>query len=89
MTETPLHLLSATAVRARLRAGTLTVEVYAQALLHRIAQRDAAVRAWAYLDPAFVLEQARALDKVPADQRGPLHGLPIAIKDVIYTKGEE
>lgn len=88
MTETPLHLLTATAALARLRAGTLSVEAYAQALLNRIAARDDAVRAWAHIDPAFVIEQARQLDKVPAEQRGPLHGLPIGVKDVIYTKGE-
>jgi hypothetical protein len=84
----PLYVLTATEALARLRAGTLTVEAYAAALLDRIAARDADVRAWAYLDPAAVLQQARALDKVPMEQRGPLHGLPIGVKDVIYTRGQ-
>jgi Asp-tRNA(Asn)/Glu-tRNA(Gln) amidotransferase A subunit family amidase len=84
----PLYVLTATEALARLRVGTLTVEAYATALLDRIAARDAHVRAWAYLDPAAVLQQARALDKVPMDQRGPLHGLPIGVKDVIYTRGK-
>lgn len=88
MTDTPLYLLTVTAALARLRAGTLTVEAYAQSLLRRIAHRDGAVRAWAYLDPEGVLSQARALDKIPVAERGPLHGLPIGVKDVIYTKGE-
>lgn len=39
------------------------------------------------LDPAFILDQARALDKIPRDQRGPLHGLAVGIKDIINTKG--
>lgn len=38
-------------------------------------------------DPTFVLNQARALDRVPQDQRGPLHGLAIGVKDTINTKG--
>ncbi|KAF5567399.1 amidase [Fusarium phyllophilum] len=62
------------------------VEQYASSLLERIQQRDDDVKAWAYLDPKAVLEQARELDQVPKDQRGPLHGLPVGIKDIILTK---
>ncbi|KAI1016517.1 hypothetical protein LB503_010337 [Fusarium chuoi] len=40
------------------------VEHYASSLLERIKQRDDDVRAWAYLDPKAVLEQARALDQL-------------------------
>lgn len=39
------------------------------------------------LDPEFVLEQARALDQIPYNERGPLHGLAIGIKDIANTKG--
>ncbi|KAH7362679.1 glutamyl-tRNA amidotransferase subunit A [Plectosphaerella cucumerina] len=81
-----LFRLTATDVSAKIRSGETTVEEYAKSLLSRIEARDAAVQAWAYLDPEYVLEQARALDKVPQDQRGPLHGIAIAVKDVIYTK---
>lgn len=72
---------------AEIKAGTLTVEDYASALLDRIEERDAQVEAWAYLDREYVLTQARDLDKVPIDQRGPLHGVAVGVKDVIYTKG--
>lgn len=34
-----------------------------------------------------VLSQARALDQIPQAQRGPLHGVAGAIKDVMNTKG--
>ncbi|XWW94842.1 hypothetical protein V2A60_002790 [Cordyceps javanica] len=81
-----VHLLTAAEVLGYIRAGELTVEQYAQALLDRIAERDSQVRAWAYLDRNHVLEQARTLDAVPFEQRGPLHGMPIGVKDVIYTK---
>jgi Asp-tRNA(Asn)/Glu-tRNA(Gln) amidotransferase A subunit family amidase len=81
------YSLTASEALAKLRRNELTVEQYAQSLLQRIQERDDAVRAWAFLDPEYVLEQARALDKVPKGKRGPLHGLPVAVKDVIYTKG--
>jgi amidase len=79
---------SASQALERLRSGDLTVEQYASSLLGRIEQRNEDVQAWAYLDSNSVLEQARALDKVPFKQRGPLHGLPVGIKDIILTKGK-
>ena len=80
--------LTAFQAQALVLAGALTVEDYALSLLQRIQERDGAVMAWAYLDPEYVLRQARALDQVAPEKRGPLHGVPIAVKDVIYTKGE-
>ncbi|KAM0250805.1 hypothetical protein ACHAP5_002022 [Fusarium lateritium] len=79
--------LTATQALERLRLQELTVEQYALSLLDRISQRDDDVRAWSYLNSEAVLDQARELDKVPSSQRGPLHGLPVAIKDIILTKG--
>lgn len=70
-----------------LKSGELTVEAYARSLLDRIKQRDHVVKAWAFLDPEFVLEQAKKLDQIPAEKRGPLHGIPVGVKDVIFTKG--
>ncbi|KAL1978120.1 hypothetical protein VTN31DRAFT_979 [Thermomyces dupontii] len=81
-----LSRLSASEALRGLRQGDITIEQYAQALLSRIAQRDPVVHAWAYLDPEYVLAQARELDKVCPSARGPLHGLPVAIKDVALTK---
>ncbi|CAG7558256.1 unnamed protein product [Fusarium equiseti] len=77
---------SAAEALQKLQSRELTVEQYAASLLVRIKQRDDDVKAWAYLNPEAVLEQARALDKVPFEQRGPLHGLPVGIKDIILTK---
>lgn len=84
----PLHKLTASEILAKTRAGELTVEEYARALLARIQERDGVVKAWAYLNPDLVIAQAKALDQVPLEQRGPLHGVAIGVKDVIYTKGE-
>lgn len=78
--------LTASQAQAKFHEGSLTVEQYAQSLLSRIEARDAAVHAWAYLDPELVLQRARELDTIPPQKRGPLHGVAIGIKDVIYTE---
>jgi Asp-tRNA(Asn)/Glu-tRNA(Gln) amidotransferase A subunit family amidase len=85
MTE-PYRLTASEAV-ALMRKGQLTVEDYAKSLLARVKDRDHVVKAWAYLDPEFVLAQAGKLDQVAPEKRGPLHGIAIGVKDVILTKG--
>lgn len=80
------HLTACDALRL-IREGGITVEDYARSLLSRIKQRDPVVHAWAYLDPDLVINQARELDKIPPESRGPLHGLAIGIKDIALTKG--
>jgi len=81
-----LYQLTATEILTKIRNGETTVEDYARSLLKRIESRDETVQAWAYLDPEYVIKQAQALDAVPQSERGPLHGVAIAVKDVIYTK---
>jgi len=76
--------LTAAEAAAQLRSGALTAERLARACLDRIDARDVDVRAWTFVDPALVIARARELDKHPA--RGPLHGLPVGIKDVILTR---
>ncbi|KAH7171329.1 amidase signature domain-containing protein [Dactylonectria macrodidyma] len=78
--------LTASEALAQIRSGNLSVVAYAKSLLGRIERRNKAVGAWAYLDAEAVVQQAKELDKVAVNERGPLHGLPIAVKDVIYTK---
>jgi len=87
MSQSPLLDLTATEARDRMVRGDFTAEAYTQACLERIAERDGEVEAWAYLDPAHALEQARRLDKQRASGEGigPLHGLPVGIKDIIDT----
>ena len=74
---------SATEAARRIERGELTSEALVSECLERIAARDETVRAWAFLDRAQALAQARALDRGP--RRGPLHGIPVGIKDVIDT----
>ncbi|KAF4463201.1 amidase [Fusarium albosuccineum] len=80
------YKLTATQVLKLLKNKAITVETYARSLLDRINENDGTVKAWVYLDPDFVLSQAQALDQIPDDQRGPLHGLAIGIKDNMKTK---
>ena len=63
--------------------GDLTSAALVQACLERITAREETVRAWAFIDPDLALAQARERDK--QTQKGPLHGIPVAIKDIIDT----
>lgn len=81
------YQLCAVDVIAQIKKGELTAVQYAQSLLSRIQERDPIVKAWAYINPEYVLEQARRLDEIPPQNRGPLHGVAVAVKDIIFTKG--
>ena len=74
---------SAAALVARLARRELTAEALVLGLLERIAAREPEVRAWACIDRAQVLDAARVLDRGAI--RGPLHGLPVGVKDVFDT----
>jgi len=64
-------------------AGETTSEALVQACLKRIADREDTVGAWAYIDEQSALAQARSADATEARSR--LHGIPVAIKDIIDT----
>jgi Asp-tRNA(Asn)/Glu-tRNA(Gln) amidotransferase A subunit family amidase len=71
--------LTATEAARAIAAGRLSPAELMEACLARAAARDGAVRAFVHLDPALARRSA-------ADARpGPLHGIPIAVKDVIDT----
>jgi Asp-tRNA(Asn)/Glu-tRNA(Gln) amidotransferase A subunit family amidase len=65
----------------KIEAGELTSEALVRACLERIAAREGDVHAWSYIDPEAAMAVARACDRAP--RRGPLHGIPIGIKDLI------
>jgi Asp-tRNA(Asn)/Glu-tRNA(Gln) amidotransferase A subunit family amidase len=71
--------LPARQIPLRIAAGDITALDVTRAYLDRIAQVDGAVGAWAHLDP--LKAEAGARDSKP----GLLHGVPIAVKDVIDT----
>ena len=80
---TDLFRLSASEAVARIREGNLTSEALVRSCLERIESRDAQVNAWVYLDRDHALAQARRCDR--AANRGPIHGIPFAAKDIMDT----
>ncbi|WP_237214878.1 amidase [Falsiroseomonas oryziterrae] len=80
--QDPATLTASEAAEA-IAAGRLSAEALVRACLDRIVARDAAVQAWAFLDPDLALAQARAADR--SARRGPLHGVPVGLKDIIDT----
>jgi Asp-tRNA(Asn)/Glu-tRNA(Gln) amidotransferase A subunit family amidase len=81
-----LELSAAEAARL-IAAGTLTAEELVGASLECIRALEPKVQAWTYLDEGYVLAQARRADELKRSGQpiGPLHGLPVAIKDIIDT----
>ncbi len=79
--------LTATDARAQIKAGTLTSEALTNACIAQITAREPDVQAWTYFDPEHALTQARAADarQASGEPLGPLHGLPVGIKDIIAT----
>jgi len=79
--------LTACEAAARVAAGELSATELVQACLDRIAAREPEVQAWQHLDPEHAMAQAREADAALAAGRpvGPLHGVPVAIKDIIDT----
>ncbi len=84
-----LALLDAGAARARLQRGEIKSVDLIEACLARIAETDGEIEAWAHLDPEFALAQARERDasRQAGQDLGPLHGLPVGVKDIFDTHG--
>jgi Asp-tRNA(Asn)/Glu-tRNA(Gln) amidotransferase A subunit family amidase len=80
---TELNKLTATEIVRAVAAGETTCEAVVRDCLARIDAREGDIHAWASIDPELALRQARELDR--ATERGPLHGVPIGIKDIIDT----
>src|SRR5437660_4578446 len=72
-----------------LRAGQTTCIEVLEKCLDRIEEWEPRIKAWVRVDRAGALRQARELDEELAAGkcRGPLHGIPIGIKDIIDVKG--
>jgi len=81
---TAANELTASQAAVEISAGRLSARDLAEACLARVAERDADVEAWNFLDPAMVRSGADALDAKTGD-KGPLHGLLVGLKDIIDT----
>jgi len=79
--------LSLRSLRDRLATGEITAEETARSLLERIEAKDGGLGAFLLPLADSALERARTLDRLPRNERGPLHGVPIAVKDIISVEG--
>lgn len=83
MPSPKLHELGAAQAAALLQRRELKAEDLVRACLERVAARDDDIHAFTHVDAVSALAQARALDAGPV--RGPLHGLPLGVKDLFDT----
>ena len=85
-----MELAQMTAAQAAeaIRAGQITSEELVAACLERIASLEERVGAWAFLDRELALAQAREADLARREGKalGPLHGVPVGVKDIFDTK---
>ena len=72
-----------------LRAGRTTCVEVLEECFDRIEEWETRIRAWVRVDRPGAIERARALDEELAAGRcrGPLHGIPVGIKDIIDVAG--
>jgi Asp-tRNA(Asn)/Glu-tRNA(Gln) amidotransferase A subunit family amidase len=81
-----VHITASQAAEA-IRAGKMTSEELVGACLDHIAAIEDRIGAWAHLDPDLALQQARDADLARQEGRalGPLHGVPVGVKDIFET----
>ena len=82
------YTLTATEAVQAIASGRLSSVDLVKSCLAQIADTDASIKAWAYLDPESALAQAAECDRIRKAGlgTGPLHGLPVGLKDVIDTR---
>jgi aspartyl-tRNA(Asn)/glutamyl-tRNA(Gln) amidotransferase subunit A len=80
---------TAAELAAQIASGEVSAVEVAQAHLDRIERVDSSVRAFLHVDAEGALAAARAVDahRAAGDALSPLAGVPLAMKDVVVTKG--
>jgi Asp-tRNA(Asn)/Glu-tRNA(Gln) amidotransferase A subunit family amidase len=81
------YKLTATEALALFALGKLTSVELVKSCLTQITETDDAIRAWVYLDPGAAIAQAAECDRIrkAGMATGPLHGIPVGLKDIIDT----
>ena len=84
-----LYELSVVESASKIAAGEVSPVQLIESLLQRIETLEPSLKAWVYLDPETVLAEAKskASEVKPGAELGPLHGVPIGLKDIYYTAG--
>ena len=81
--------LSVVEAAAQIREGTLSPVTLAESLLARIDALDGDLQAWVTIDRDAVLATAQEREAAVerGDALGPIHGVPVGLKDIFYTAG--
>jgi amidase len=89
MANDPLHYLELVELTRRMHAREISPVEATQAELDRIEALDKSLHSFALVTPEAALEQARQAEAEinRGDIKGPLHGAPIAVKDLCWTAG--
>src|SRR5574341_382706 len=89
MPSAPVHAWTLLSAAAAVRGKAISSRELAQALLDRIARLDKAINSYITVLPERALAAAAACDEELAHGRirGPLHGVPLALKDIFCTRG--
>src|SRR2546423_10887945 len=89
MNEVNLNLLTVTSTRTAIEQRQMTASSLAEAFYQKIEAEDKAIHAYLTLSRERAMAQAARIDSLAdkGDRLPPLAGVPIAIKDVMVTKG--
>ncbi|WP_179215075.1 amidase [Achromobacter xylosoxidans] len=84
-----LHQLDLLALAALMRSGDVSPVEITRAQLQRIEALDGSLRSYAHVTAASALQEAQAAESEirQGRYRGPLHGVPVALKDLFRRKG--
>ncbi len=79
--------VSAAEAAQAVAAGSTSARSLVEACLERVKEEEPRIQAWATIDPDHALAQADAADafRKSGQPVGPLHGLPVGVKDIIDT----
>ena len=89
MSSNDLHYLDLVDVAQRIKAGALSPVSLTESMLQRIDRLDGGLKSYATVTADVARKQAREAEAEikRGAYRGPLHGVPIAVKDLCYTTG--
>ncbi|HEX5368089.1 MAG TPA: amidase [Dehalococcoidia bacterium] len=89
MSETPLHFKTIGEIATLLESKQLSPVDLSRTMLERIDALDARLMSYATVMAESAMAQARTAEQEIASghYRGPLHGVPVAVKDLCYTRG--
>lgn len=84
-----LFELTVTQAASQIANRKLSPVLLMESLLGRIERLEPSLKAWVTLDPEASMDAARASEEtlVKSGPQGPLHGVPVGVKDIFYTEG--